>query len=295
MSRKPRVVRQIAVALGVTIAAAACSSDDKADSAAAPPVIGTVPRLASMEGQALPLEAYMLQPDQSARILGAREGLVEQCMRRQGFDFSFGTGAPSGGATSAATDKSQSEMRYLIDANAAASYGYHGPSFSAAEQATPPEPTAAEAQALQGEDGNGGCFAEVDAQLAERGVIIQDPELVADMNKDGMQRSLEDPRVKEAFALWSGCMKERGYAYATPVDASNDPRWEASEAASPEEIATAVADTECMVANNVAGVWFAVESAYQKREIEANFEKLEEVRKAIDTSMRVAEEITAQA
>ncbi|WP_436773303.1 hypothetical protein [Yinghuangia sp. YIM S09857] len=72
------------------------------------------------------------------------------------------------------------------------------------------------------------------------------------------------------------------------------PRWEAAEAASPEEIATAVADTECMAANNVAGVWFAVESAYQKREIEANSEKLEEVRKAIDTSMRVAEEITPQ-
>lgn len=50
-----------------------------------------------------------------------------------------------------------------------------------------------------------------------------------------------------------------------------------------------------MIKNNVAGVWFAVESAYQKRDIEANFEKLEEVRKAIDTSIRVAEEITAQA
>ncbi|MEU8135448.1 hypothetical protein [Streptodolium elevatio] len=295
MTRKSRVVRQVAVALGVAVAAVACSSDDKADSAAAPPAVGSIPQLATMEGQALPLETYMLQPDQSAKILGARERMVEQCMTRQGFDFSFDLGASSGGTSSADFTKSQSEMRYLIDARAAASYGYHSPPLSAAEQASPPEPTAAEAQALQGTDGNGGCFAEVDAKLTERGVIIQDPALVVDINKGGMQRSLEDPRMKDAFTLWSRCMQERGYAYATPLDASNDPRWEAAETASPEEVATAVADTECMVANNVAGIWFAVESAYQKREIEANFEKLEEVRKAIDTSMRVAEEITAQA
>ncbi|WTW96978.1 hypothetical protein OG216_28065 [Streptomycetaceae bacterium NBC_01309] len=286
-----RLVGRAAVVLGLTLAAVACSSEEKSDSAAAPPPVDAVPQLANMAGQALPLEAYMLQPDQSAKIAGARETMIVQCMKRQGFDFSFDSGrAASGGFVV----KSQSETRYLIPPDMAADYGYHGPPGTS-DPPSPPQLTEAEGLALRGPDSNGGCFAEVDAQLAERGAVIQDAELVNTINADGMRRSIEDHRMKEAFALWSGCMKERGYVYATPLDAADDPRWGAAETASSEEIATAVADTDCMIKNNVAGVWFAVESAYQKRDIEANFEKLEEVRKAIDTSIRVAEEITAQA
>ena len=275
--------RNAVVVLGVVLAAAACSSDDEPATAADPPPVGMVPQLVSMSGQALPLEPYTMQPDAYAKILGARERLVVQCMSRSGFDLEFprGTGEVL---------RTKSEMRYVKSPEDAAAYGYHSPG-DVSEPEDEPELTAAEGTALYGEDAAGGCFAEVDAGLDERGVLIQDDELVRTISLEGVQESLQDPRLKDAFVQWSACMKEQGYVYGSPLDAMNDPRWEATEVADALEISTAVADSECMGKTNAVGIWFAVESAYQKRKIEANFEKLEEIRHGLETSIRVANEI----
>lgn len=284
--RLARAIGAAAVLGALAATTGACSSGGSAN-AADPPSIPSVPQLATMRGQALPLEPYMLQPDAFGKIQAARQSQVAACMQGRGFDYRPVEAASPG--------KSQSEMRYILDAEQAGVYGYHAPEQGQAPR--DPERSPEEWAALMGRDGgdgarSGGCFAEVDDRFATRGGIVQDDELVVRINLESSSRTLEDSRLRDAFTQWSACMRSQGFAYATPLEASEDPKW-GGDKATPDEIATALADIDCMTRNNVVGVWFAVESAYQKQEIEQNFEKLEQIRRAIDTSVRLAEELSA--
>lgn len=295
--RIARTVLGPIAAFAIVAGATACSSSSDGGTDAAPPSIGPVQQLTDMSHQALPLEAYMLQPGQFATIMSARRQLVTQCMQRFGFDYRPAT---ADGGTDPTAGKTQSQMRYVDSSAHVSAYGYHqepGVGTPAVEPQRSPTELAVLTGSSDGGDApgqatgrdipEGGCFGEVDRTLAQRGVIIQDDELVSTINIEGMSRSTQDPRLKQAFAAWSACMKGKGYTYATPKEANQDPRW-STPTASAEEIGTAVADLACMTENNVVGTWFAVESAYQKQQIEANFEKLEQVRRSIDTSIRVA-------
>ncbi|WP_436774111.1 hypothetical protein [Yinghuangia sp. YIM S09857] len=288
------------------LALSACGSSDK-DAAAPqdhsvkpsdpplvqgpPPPVGTAPRLADMSGQRLPVEEFLLQPGQSAKIQAVRKALVVRCLKAQGIDFAFP--APTGPA-SADSGRTQSEMRYVTPPDVAAKFGYHNPDGQVQPSPPPAMPERTE-KALFGKDGRGGCFADVDADLAARGMVVQDSELVVGINVDNMARSMQDERMKAAFAAWSACMKAKGHAYATPMDASGDPRWSQAPAASPEEIATAVAHTACMTENNVVGIWFTVESAYEKREIDAHAAELAAYKAAVDNTLRYADSVLAGA
>lgn len=75
--------------------------------------------------------------------------------------------------------------------------------------------------------------------------------------------SKNDPRVKAVFAQWARCMRKHGHRYNDPMEANNDRRFKTTAPSEPE-IATAVADVACKHAVNVVGVWYAVETAYQR-------------------------------
>ncbi|WP_331767098.1 hypothetical protein [Embleya sp. NBC_00896] len=273
-----------ALACATTLALAGCAAGD--DEAAAgkaaasesprapqsleqgpPPSIPAPRQLADMHGQLLPIEPYLLDLDQMRLIQNARSVLVSTCLKRRGFDVTLPVAAAGAGPNT------QSEMRYGADRAAAAQYGYREP--GAVQQPVPPSMSAAAREALAGK---GGCVEEVDAEFAAKGLLAQDPDVVVNINVDNMQHSIRDERVTTAFRAWSDCMRAKGFDYATPMDASADRRWQQGSTASPQEIATAVAHSDCMRDNNVVGTWFAVESAYEQRDIDAHQAELADLK-----------------
>lgn len=78
--------------------------------------------------------------------------------------------------------------------------------------------------------------------------------------------------MQAAFAAWSDCMTAAGYSYAGPWDASDD-QW-LSDVVTDQERLVATADVTCKHETNLAGIWSAVDAAYQERLIEQHAEAL---------------------
>ncbi|NEB41502.1 hypothetical protein [Streptomyces sp. SID14515] len=261
----------------------------------APPV-GRVQKLLATDQVSLPVEPYLLSPDQRLQLLKAHDVLTVRCMERFGFDHPRPVRQKDPG---------------IPDRLALWRYGANDPAdveingYTRGNKRVPraadkgQEPSAGSLTVLTGSEGsekfgpggqtvNGkkvpkhGCFGEANKALtgsAER--VADDSETVVNANIDSVFKAAEDPRVTAVFKQWSACMKKEGFAYATPLEPLNDPAWDRNVTASQEEIAVAVADVRCKKQYNVVGVWNAVDVAYQKQYIEAKPETFAEVRKAI--------------
>ncbi|WP_328957839.1 hypothetical protein [Kitasatospora purpeofusca] len=304
-ARPARSIGAPVIAALVTLGAAAtgCAATGPASApgsapAAAPPAVDAVPTLATADGQALPLAKYLISPDEDRRIEAARTALIGSCMKRFGFDY-----APAAVGTK---PDLMTRRYYLTDAASAAAHGYHwGASADQKQQSATPQPPAPEMQAVLGHGRGGpdrsaeptgrtyngiaippgGCLGEADDTLTRGGGILQDDARALEINGPGFADSMADGRVKAAFGAWSRCMKEKGQTYASPVDAVSDERWFSSPTATAPEIAAATADIDCKQRNNVVGIWFAVETAYQNRAVQAGSKRLEQTRKAIDITL----------
>ncbi|MEV0193875.1 hypothetical protein AB0I39_35825 [Kitasatospora purpeofusca] len=297
----------VAALLALGAAATGCTAGDpKAAPAAAPPAVDVVPTLTTADGQSLPIAQYLISPDEDRRIETARTALISSCMKRFGFDY----------APAAVGTKPDLMVRryYLTDAASAAAQGYHwGGSANEKQRTAAPQPPAPEMQAVLGHGRGspaessapadrsyhgiaippGGCLGEADDTLTRGGGILQDDAGALEINGRSFADSMADGRVRDAFAAWSRCMKEKGLTYASPVDAVGDERWFSSPTATAPEIAAATADIACKQQNNVVGIWFAVESAYQSRSVQADPKRLEQTRKAIDVTLANAAAIKA--
>ncbi len=290
----------VAAAVVLGGAATGCAPSRPAAPSASVPSVGAIATLATADGQALPIAPYLISPDEDRRIEAARTALIGSCMKRFGFDY----------APPALGEKPDLMTRryYLTDAASAAVRGYHRDDRpDGGEQAPPPQAVSPEMQTVLGRgraapapDGStapaggtyrgiavpeGGCLGEADDALAAGGGTIQDDPAASEINGRSFEASMADGRVKAAFADWSRCMKEKGHSYGTPVDAVSDKRWLSSPTATEPEIAAATADVECKRRTNVVGIWFAVETAYQSRDVRANLPHLQQARKAVDTAL----------
>ncbi|MFE6750803.1 hypothetical protein ACFVGM_33465 [Kitasatospora purpeofusca] len=301
----------IAALLALGAAATGCAAaDPKAAPAAAPaavpPAVDVVPTLTTADGQSLPIARYLISPDEDRRIETARTALISSCMKRFGFDY----------APAAVGTKPDLMVRryYLTDAASAAAQGYHwGGSANEKQRTAAPQPPAPEMQAVLGHGRGGpaessapadrsyhgvaippgGCLGEADDTLTRGGGILQDDAGAMEINGRSFADSMADARVQAAFGAWSRCMKEKGQTYASPVDAVGDERWFSSPTATAPEIAAATADIDCKQQNNVVGIWFAVETAYQGLAIQADLKRLEQARKAIDVTLANAAAVKA--
>ncbi|SDT80860.1 hypothetical protein SAMN05216371_6466 [Streptomyces sp. TLI_053] len=288
----------IAALLALGGAVTGCASSGPAPAPAAAPSVDAVPTLATADGRALPIARFLISPDEDRRIEAARTALIGSCMKRFGFDY-----APPALGTK---PDLMTRRYYLTDAASAAAQGYHwGPSADQRQPSAAPQPPAPELQAVLGHGRGGpdsstepagrthngvaippgGCLGEADDTLTRGGGILQDDAGALEINGRGFTDSMADGRVKAAFAAWSRCMKEKGQTYASPVDAVRDERWFSSPTATAPEIAAATADVDCKQRNNVVGIWFAVETAYQNRAVQADAKRLEQARKAIDVTL----------
>lgn len=313
MRRRPLPLSLIAFGgIATVLAVAGCGSsgsDGSKDSAGSDsvPKVATAPRLASTTDKSLPIEAYMYTKDQTDQLNKAVVTLRQDCMRDFGFTYEDqkvqGTFQP----------KSITQFRYgMTDADDVAVHGYKpaGSEKKVVKPAPlklPPAATTAltgtddanvkpgSAQAKGGQDINGkkvpagGCIGDANRKLGS--VSAQgfgDSPVVVKVNTDSWAKSYNDKRVREVFTKWSACMKQKGYSYADPMKANDDPQWQKTTTATPREQKVASADVSCKHKYNVLGVWYSVDVAYQKQMIEQNAEALDDVKKRIDKQLKLA-------
>lgn len=273
--------------------------------ASAPPV-GPVPKLLATDEVSLPIEPYLLSPEQRLRLVKAHDVLEVRCMERFGLDHP----RPVREKDPSIPDRLALWRYGANDPADVKINGYTRGNKRIPREADAAPPLSAESlTVLTGSDGrqkfgpggqtvNGrkvpehGCFGEANKALTgsvERGT--DDSETVVDANIDSVFKAAEDPRVTAVFKKWSACMKKAGFRYATPLDPLNDRAWEADVTASREEIAAAVADVRCKGQHNVVGVWNAVDVAFQEQYIAAEPEVFAATRQAIAGWMDRAAEV----
>ncbi|MFK4068640.1 hypothetical protein [Streptomyces sp. NPDC029674] len=135
----------------------------------------------------------------------------------------------------------------------------------------------------------GGC-AEEATRRTTRGVADADrlwsyvPERTVEIDKV----VAKDERVRRAFRDWSRCVEDKGFKrYENPTEAFLDKAWwkgreDGGSARSERELGTAVADVECNLKLNTAGVWWSVSKEKQREELRRNKSRYEAVRRDAD-------------
>jgi hypothetical protein len=125
-----------------------------------------------------------------------------------------------------------------------------------------------------------GCTGE-----AER-IVTGDRTQAVDINEvsaRAFRQAETDSRTRAAIGAWSECMRTSGYDY-TSVWEPGSTQW--PDPPGEEEITTAVRDVSCKLETNLVGIWFAVESAYQRRLIEEHAQAFAAQREYRQTVLR---------
>ncbi|WUH90226.1 hypothetical protein OG900_09005 [Streptomyces sp. NBC_00433] len=269
------------------------------------PTLAAVPEGVPASSLHLPIEAYMLTPLQSARIGWEQDRVLSTCMARFGLDY------PDAGPPPAGKDAGQEfavmNRRYGITTpSTAAVWGYHlahpAPS-SAAPQASAPL-TDAQSTVFGGTDPRtgevvtrfrgkalpaGGCSAESEDLFPEmaspQGPGTAPGQIVAAIKSDSFAASAADPRVTRVFAAWNSCMRGHGYHLpSNPLEAPTGLHTLRDAGPDRAEIAQAMTDVACKQRTGLVQVWFAVESAYQVRDIARHRADLEKVKRERDAT-----------
>ncbi|MBX3086885.1 MAG: hypothetical protein KF742_00215 [Cryobacterium sp.] len=133
----------------------------------------------------------------------------------------------------------------------------------------------------------GGCFQAGKLQVEGSGIELL--RLYEEISSQSWTSASQDSRVHSVFAAWSECMARAGYSYQSPWEANDDRRW-GTATVSQLEIETAVADVNCKMQTNLAGIYSAVQSAYERRLIE---EHAGELNSAVNSFQRAVERAEA--
>ncbi|KOV64474.1 hypothetical protein ADL00_21595 [Streptomyces sp. AS58] len=230
---------------------------------------GKAPVLRSSADLRLPIQDYLFSDAELGTVKQAMRTLAQECMRRFKVSHEFAPpAAPLG-------PRSLMDRRYgLTDQRLAGAFGYHlGERDPRTHPVAEPSPPVGKAlTVLSGSGGsekvNGmrvparGCAGEAERKIAGSGGLGP-VDLAQDLNGKSFHDTRADRRVAEVFGAWSGCMEDKGFSYPDPLAAMNDRRFQGKRPV-PEEIRVAVADVDCKARTDVVGVWFKVETAYQK-------------------------------
>ena len=295
-------------AVMVTLVGCGPGSEDEA----APKRTDThVPRLTNANSQEMPLDEYLLNPEQTETVFSAYSASVASCMREYGFTYRMSTSSYSG--IGADAPKTRVDGRFGFQSMAhAKKWGYRpdGGFPDGERQSTGPAPDADKWFALTGtrdlsedagsggvaQDGRrvrgGGCVGDALLEITgSRNGVIGDAEAATDLKFKTLVEGQQDMRTLEVFGLWSRCMKGYHYSYRSPLEALGDVRWAKSKEPTDVEIGTAVADQKCRSRHNVVGVWFAADFERQELAVKANRKKLLEVKEQLIRQVRAAEQI----
>ncbi|WP_079405679.1 hypothetical protein [Streptomyces sp. 3211] len=236
----------------------------------------------------LPMEGYLPSDHEQRQMSQAVNMLIGDCMKSTGYGrWRAAPELPKAGP------KTLTDWRYGIhDIDLAKRRGYKA---DAAEQAV--YDAAVNAGAVDGTsamspDGKALQACRAEARTKLKGDVVAYSEEAQGLGNEAFVRSKEDPTVVAAFQAWSSCMKEQGYEYMQPLDASDDPRFSGPDV-TPEEIAAATADIACRDRTQVAKVWWEAESKLQTTSLEKHAESLNKSRKDMDATVKAAADVLA--
>lgn len=233
----------------------------------------------------LPLDSYSLNSGDDYMVRRARNKLLADCLQQFGFSVAPPDLPPS------SADQPNANRYLITDENKARAYGYHNPTPERpAEPKLPPEaqgvisgkgPRSVGGQEVPVD----GCNGQVRRQLSGGGVV--DMMFAQQLAMDSIHRIEKDSRVIRKVDEWAACMKTAGFDYRNPHDANNDPAWSANPM-SDKEKTVAVADAKCKGQVGLIDIEAAVETAYQKRLVEQNTDKLRAIKSDLQTLVRNA-------
>ncbi|GHF37557.1 hypothetical protein GCM10018790_14020 [Kitasatospora xanthocidica] len=294
-----RRLRHLAAA-ALAFTAGACGGGPAAQQQAAPPPLGRIPSVTSLDQVARPIDTYVPKLDDEKKLIQARDLVIGECMRRYGVAYS---GGDLNGMDTTATGYHRATPVYgFFGTDVPASRGY-----DRVTRLTPPAPQSSEYVGVLtgvGRDGEqasaptgdpvpvGGC---AKAGAAAIGGDLPRPDEHS-LPGGGPRVPTTDPRLVAAYAQWSRCMRDKGFAYADPMAAYLDPKWVAGSTGGraehgKEEKETASADVECKKATNLVGVAVAVQSAYDSEYITSNSAQLAEFSRDLGERLRIADRI----
>lgn len=249
----------------------------------------------------LPIAAYSYTDAEYEVISSAEQVLARDCMK--GFGLTYRP------VKNSAPADAQDRRYGITDLDSARRYGYRMPPQPAAPKA---ELTKDQIKVLYGkrslEKG-----ADDRARLEYRGKEVPDngclgkaildfrtpyeyPEGSAAASRiagESYRASLTDPKVQAVFSKWSSCMKQKGYDYASPMDALESPSFTRGKV-SAEEKETAVADITCKRSTDLLETWFEAESAIQQEMIKKNVAPLRKLDELHGKKLSAARRILAE-
>jgi hypothetical protein len=280
-------------AIAVLLALAGCSGASSRGEDPVEPAIGTVPKLLASVDLRLPVEDYLTTAEQNDRLGLARLVLIRRCMARFGFEYNIKPVPTSGYGPRSLTDR-----RYgITDAELARTFGYGLGPRDPALLVRPDKPQIGPdgENVLSGQGRSvvkelpvpdGGCLGEAERAFQQSVPSGADTTKGTQLQFRSFEESKGDRRVRAVFAEWSTCMSELGYRYTDPLAAAADPAFIGP--VTPEQIAVATADIKCKDRTNLVGIWFSVESAYQRRQIDSDRAGFAIARQAIAARDRAA-------
>ncbi|MFE4373226.1 hypothetical protein ACFRMN_34315 [Streptomyces sp. NPDC056835] len=217
----------------------------------------------------LPVEAYIPARTEARMVSGVRDDLIDECMGKAGYEkWEPAPDLPD------LSGESLTDRRYGIhDAELTAIRGYHPDAalqeaYDAALEVGAVDTSGSDPEALRG------CVQAADGEAPD----TQTDELVQQIDGDSYTESMKDPAVVAAFANWSSCMNDKGYAYKTPLEPLEDPRFSHPTDVIESEITTAKADLDCRTRFDVTRTWFDAEAKIQQAQVQKNLTALNEVK-----------------
>ncbi|GGW80615.1 hypothetical protein GCM10010503_67560 [Streptomyces lucensis JCM 4490] len=310
------------LALTGLLALSACQladDDDPADKAH---------RLNSMKS--FPLHDYIPDPssDGAKAILKAQWILTKPCMVKLGFPgfatldvkavestYPVRQGALAGGGRSGEDD-----FYGVDDPERAAEHGYHDrhdEDTGEAGTSQPQEYPAAQYAALTGSFSpgdshsahghaipEGGCMGEAMRKIygpAPKATKVNGVKLSGyyslafQLWYESHKEARKEHAWKKADREWSSCMKEKGFRYPNPDEASTDTDWLRTGKPSAKEKKTAAADARCKLDTGYIDTVHGIDSRVQKASIAQHKKALDDLQAAYDRSVGKARKIIADA
>lgn len=165
----------------------------------------------------LPLDSYKMNAEQEATYFTALDILTQRCMRQRGHEWPVPPRMDQ--------PHDPNSRRYgVVSDDDASRFGYHPmpDPIGNAQERTATKRNAVEQTALEGSATQPGCL-DIASQQLDRGSPDADYGTLTTLDWDSLRVSEQHPQVAESQRTWSGCMRERGYAYPRPQDAVEDP------------------------------------------------------------------------
>lgn len=287
-----RRARSATAVLACLLAAGCSSSSGKRTAVESekipPPKVTSIPKIADASDLTLPIQRYLYSDRELSLLMRAREKRIAVCMHGLGIGYTPPKQQKNAGP------KTITERRYgLADPALAKRSGYHLPGVQVRPQPTLP---AAEFAALTGQGAGstvpkGGCSGQAQRDIAGNDTFGP-ADLAQDLNARSFRLSMRDTRVRAVFTSWASCMKRDGFSYPDPLKVMADPKFSQASPGKGEQ-AVASADVECKRRVNLIGIWYTVESAYQRKLIENNYKALEDIAVSKRDQLNTAEKIAA--